>query len=406
MNEVERHRDRQQWMLDLAVKLTGREQNFEYDSRPLPPEVKSYAQIPASMARLGQDCERMAREADGRGHAVTALELYFKASQYYRYGQHTIFEDDNPNKIYLYERMAACYERVIALSPYEIRRVTIPCGAESYEALMHLAPGGGRRCAVLLVPGMDMTKESYPSPLSNFFAMRGMHVLVLDGPGQGISNLRKQRVTMDNYDRAGVAAIDALREMDNVDPENIFLVGLSMGSYWGLRIAAKDARLAGVATAAACYGDRTSLFETASPRFKQVFMYMAGMHDEEEFDETFEDFSLREVAPKITARTLLTVGEYDPLTPLPVALDVYEHLRCPKELWVLEDDFHSSHRDAGIRNLAGGSVVPAMLDWLSDICNGVAKPSADRRVLVRRSGGLGVYGPEVEDFTLRSRFAS
>ncbi len=37
---------------------------------------------------------------------------------------------------------------------------------------------------------MDTTKETYPNPLNNHFGERGMHVLVLDGPGQGESWLR------------------------------------------------------------------------------------------------------------------------------------------------------------------------------------------------------------------------
>ena len=46
-----RRRDSQQWMLDWLVKTTGREQNFAYDERKFPPDVKSYAMIPRIMER-------------------------------------------------------------------------------------------------------------------------------------------------------------------------------------------------------------------------------------------------------------------------------------------------------------------------------------------------------------------
>ena len=42
----ERRRDNQQWMLDWMVKTTGRVQNFAYDYRTVPREVKSYRMIP------------------------------------------------------------------------------------------------------------------------------------------------------------------------------------------------------------------------------------------------------------------------------------------------------------------------------------------------------------------------
>lgn len=405
MAGLERRRDSQQWMLDLAVKMTGREQNFEYDSRPLPAGVKSYAQIPAAMGRLGADAERMARQAELHGHRLTALELYFRASQHYRYGQHVLFEDDNRNKLFLYERMAACYAKVIEFCPYEIRPMTFEQGGQTFEGLLHVAPGGGRKPTVLLIPGMDMTKESYPSPMSNPFAARGMNVLAIDGPGQGISNVRKVRVGPTNYELAGSAAIGALHNMEGVDVSRIVLIGLSMGSYWGLRIAAGDPRLAGVATAAAYFGERDAIFERSSPRFKQVFMYMAGIHNEDEFDRVFGDMSLTHIVPEIGSPTLMAVGEYDPLASLSMATELFERMTCVKELWVLEDDFHSSHRAEGIPNLAGGSVIPCMIDWLSDVCDGKKVGGEGRKVFVRRSGGLGVYGPEVEDFELRSRYA-
>src|SRR5919202_1398370 len=78
--------------------------------------------------------------------------------------------------------------------------------------------------------------------LDNVFLKRGVHVLALDGPGQGMSNLRKIRVDADNYADAGRAAIDFLVARPEVDAEQIALLGLSMGSYWAPLIASRDRR--------------------------------------------------------------------------------------------------------------------------------------------------------------------
>ena len=77
---------------------------------------------------------------------------------------------------------------------------------------------------MLFIPGMDMTEEFFPNPLANPFQRRGMHVLAIDGRGQGISNLRKIRVTDDNYERAASAASDYLVSRPEVDPDRIVLV--------------------------------------------------------------------------------------------------------------------------------------------------------------------------------------
>ena len=44
-----------------------------------------------------------------------------------------------------------------------------------------------------------MTKEMWPDPKVVEAHARGMHLLVIDGPGQGMSNIRNQKLTHGNY---------------------------------------------------------------------------------------------------------------------------------------------------------------------------------------------------------------
>ena len=79
----ERRRDDQQWLFDRMVKETGRVQNFAYDERDLPPEVKSYHMIPKHMEKRGMHQEAIARGADAMGHRETAVEAYWRAANSY-----------------------------------------------------------------------------------------------------------------------------------------------------------------------------------------------------------------------------------------------------------------------------------------------------------------------------------
>jgi pimeloyl-ACP methyl ester carboxylesterase len=397
-----RRRDGQQWILDWAIKQAGREQNFEYDDRTLPQGIKSHAMIPSVTARFGQRCERLARRAAAHGHDRTALDLFLRATQLYRQGQHAIFVADDPDKAYLYERIDACYDEVIRLNAdYRLERVEVPWNGVTFSGLLHLVPGEERLPTALLLPGMDMSKESYPSPLRNVFVERGMNVLAIDGPGQGSSNLRKLHVTEDNYESAAKAAVTYLAGRPEVDEHRIAVVGLSMGSYWAFRHAAIDERVRAVATAAGCYGTKTEIFESSSPRFKQIFMYMAGIESEDEFDRMAARMHLKGWGARVSCPALVTAGQFDPLTPLADAIALYDDLAGPKELWVLENDFHSSHRTSGSQNLAGMSVIPFMIDWLGDVLAGRLKPGHERKVFIRESSGLGPFSPEVAGFTLR-----
>ncbi len=317
---TERRRDNQQWILDGMVKTTGRVQNFANEERELPAEVKSYRMIPRSLYKVGRHYQNIAAAAEAAGHAETAAQLWWRACMAYRDAQHAIFQDDHAEKIALHGLHMAAFDRVVAHSGADVETVEVPWEGVQIQARLHLLPGRRRAPAVLFVPGMDMTKESFPNPLANPFARRGMHVLSIDGPGQSISNLRKIRVGADNYERAAKACIDHLVERPEVDPERIGVCGTSFGSHWGPRLAAIDPRVAALATTHACYGPKVAIFEEASPRFKQMFMYMAGIHDEAAFDQMAERMGTAADGGRIACPTLMITGEYDPLCHLEDAM--------------------------------------------------------------------------------------
>lgn len=385
----ERRRDDQSWILDWIVKNTGRVQNFAYDDRDFPTEVKSYAMIPKHMGRQGIHQEAIARGAERAGHFDTALESYWRAVNSYHFAQHAVHYDDHPTKLRWYQRLSESYDRIIALSDYPMERVEIPWEGTSIQGIFHSLPGGKQAPTVLFLPGMDMVKERFPDPRTNPAIRRGMNLLVIDGPGQGVSNIRKIRVGPDNYERAASAAIDFLLTRPEVDPERIVLFGVSMGSFWGVRTAAYDHRIKAFASEASCLGTKTAIFEQASPRFKRVFMYMAGVHDEEEFDRDVAAHMTTEgYGQKITCPTLIVQGEFDPLSPIEDAQELFEELQVPKEMWVLEDDFHGLWRLGG---LGGMDVFGYVIDWLKDVVEKGVPDDHRRLRYVPLKSGSGPY---------------
>lgn len=398
--KTERRRDNQQWLLDHMVKTTGRVINFAYDQRAVPPEVRSYPMIPRIMEKHARHTEMIARAAEVAGHHATAAELYWRASEEYREGQHAIFEDDNAEKIYLHGKQLECFEKVMKYAPGPIERVEIPFEGNYLQGVLHMLPGRPKAPAVLFVPGMDMTKEAILDPIHHPFTERGLNCLHIDGPGQGTSNIRKIRVTHDNYRWAGKAAIDWLVTRPEVDAGRIGVSGFSFGSYWGMEIAAIDKRVKAIATAAACYGPKQAIFEQASPRFKQVFMYMAGIHDEDEFDAMADKMTLDRLAGQVTCPSLQVVGEYDPLAPLDDVLAVYEKVPRPRELWVVENDFHVPRN---VENFGGTMFYGYLADWLNDALAGRKPADLDRVVLVRQKEDRGPYAEPVKGLHLPTR---
>lgn len=384
----ERRRDNQQWILDYLVQKTGRAINFEFDEREFPPYVRNYAQIPRALGRLAAQREAIADAAFAAGHKRTALYAYQLATQQYHRAQHSIFEDDNKFKIYYHGKLLRCFQQIMKCADYPIERVEIPWEGKQIQANFHFMPGRPRAPTVICIPGMDITKEWLSEPIDRCFTGRGMHAIAIDGPGQGTSNLRKIRITDDNYERAVKAVVDDLQTRKEVDGGKIGLLGVSMGCHWGIRASALDRRIKATAITASTIGDKVPLFEQSSPRFKQMFMYMSGIHDEEKFDRMVARMTTKGYAKKIKNPILMVIGEYDPLSPIEEADAFFDEVAGPKEMWVLADYYHMNIAPPYFGNVPG---YHPMADWLKDALEGKIKKNHKRYVYVPERGGLGPY---------------
>ncbi|HXJ83689.1 MAG TPA: alpha/beta hydrolase [Candidatus Methylomirabilis sp.] len=380
-------RDQQQWIFDWFVKETGRVFHWEEDGRgDLPRSVKRHAMISKHVGRQAQRLERIAREEMVMGHRETALDFYFGAASTYAAAQHPIMRDDSAEKAYLHGRSLACYDEVMSLAPYRIERIEVPWEDGEIQCNLHLLPGQPTAPCAIFIPGCDMTKEMYPDPRVVHAHQRGMHLLVMDGPGQGTSNLRKIRLTADNYERAGRAVVDYLCSRSEIEAANIVVYGISFGSFWALRLVAEDKRVRAVAAPWASYVDKYFLLDTFSPRYKQLFVYLTGAGTEEDLDAIAARMTMDGYASSIQCPVLLTVGEYDARSPVNLVYDLFDALHSPKELWVYEDQHHIL-RLAGGFDVTRGDSYALGFDWLRDAIDGRFPRDHARKVYLRVGGG-------------------
>jgi dipeptidyl aminopeptidase/acylaminoacyl peptidase len=392
IRKLRTRRDDQQWMLDLALNMRGRVQNFEADATELPPgkRARNYRMIPKIWREDAERHEALAKRAHARGAKATAQAHYDHAIEAYRMAQHPIFYDDHPVKNYLCMKLGEMVDRRAEVAAYPIERVEVPFDdGKTISCLFHLLPDRRRAPVVIYVPGMDQTKEAFPLAMHNVGLARGFHVMTMDGPGQGNSNLQKIRAVKDNYERAGAAVITYLSQRKEVDSKKIATYGSSMGSYWSLRLASYDRRIAAVASATACFNPNNTIFTQCSPRFKQMFMYMAGYADEEKFDrEVARHMTVRGHLGKIKCPTLLSTGEFDPLCPLEDAIEAFAELNSPREMWIFENQYHQQRR---LPNLGGLDNYEYIFDWLNVALN-QGLPQRHRRIAYIRENGDGPWG--------------
>jgi cephalosporin-C deacetylase-like acetyl esterase len=216
----------------------------------------------------------------------------------------------------------------------------------------------------------------------------------MDGPGQGMSNLRGIKLTADNYERGVLAVVDWLEKRPEVDTDKISVFSQSMGSHWGLGVAAfGDPRIKANVGVWASYLDKYFILDTFSPRYKQLFGYLTGAKSEEELDKIVGQMNVAGKEAGITAPTLLTTGEYDARSPVELVYEFYDKIKAPKELWVYEDAYHQT-----LMFPAQGQRMDCHsmgMDWILDALAGKFPAGYERKMFLR-SGGGGPHGTQGE----------
>lgn len=328
-------------------------------------KARSLAGLSHEWLKMAKRLEKIADEAARAGHKITAHESYYLASLYYCRAQWPLWEDSD-ELVEIHQSKNRCYDKVIELSPYPIKRVEIPFEGKTLPALLHLPSEEGKFPLVVRVPGMDQVKEEAVNATNNVYVKRGMACLTVDGPGQGESvGVRKIRVDLENYDRAGKAIMDEMVKHRSVQPDKISVFGNSFGSYWAPRIAAYEHRYISCAAAlAAVEPGMSTIFNEAYPSFRLRFMYMAGIDDDDEFDAFISQMDINKVSPKIECPVLFVAGNVDQLCPVKYVRQLYDSIGSPVKKFVIYDrEFHALGRVAQeAYNVIG--------DWLSDSVNG------------------------------------
>ena len=333
--------------------------------------------MPKAWRTVAEQQEKLADESAAQGHLVTAGAFYHRAALYYGKAQLYHHKDD-ALKIELHESCVRCYEKAIPGYDYTIERVVLPFGGKKIYGIFHAPKGAKNLPTVLFTPGMDMIKEDYPNLNDNFFVRRNMCVLVMDGPGFGETRAHGLPVTLTNFPEAASKFLDWLCERPEVNPEQIGIFGGSMGSYYGPTVAANDSRIKAIVGLLGCYLEKDLQFNSCQPGLRNNFKYMCNIYDDEKFDEFVAEMTLEKVVDKLKVPFLMSTGEFDEMCPPELTERFFDMLDCPKEMWIMEGEFHSC---AGMYH----ELFAWAIDWLREaLTEGKPKDLAVKKVIHER----------------------
>jgi 2,6-dihydroxypseudooxynicotine hydrolase len=186
----------------------------------------------AQHARYGLDLLDVRR-------TISASECFLRAAIYYHYGKH-LFADRPEEYRIAHERMLRLYKAAATDMDPPAEHMTFSFeGAQLHGWLRH-PPTGTRSPLAIILPGLDACKEELHA-WAEAFLRRGLATLTLDGPGQGESAFALP--IRSDWGHVIGAVIDGLQYRYAIDPDNVGVVGQSLGALYAPLAASQEPRI-------------------------------------------------------------------------------------------------------------------------------------------------------------------
>lgn len=150
-------------------------------------EPGDYESWHAEWLATAEQIEALGVEAQTEGHFTAARDAFGRASQYYRLAEFFL-EFDDSRKLPTYRRLRSCFQQFTEYTDRRIERVEIPYGDSfllGFFAHHHNPYVPARAPAVILTGGLESLAEEVYFAAAHALVDWGVHVLVIDGPGQG-----------------------------------------------------------------------------------------------------------------------------------------------------------------------------------------------------------------------------
>lgn len=318
--------------------------------------------------------ERIEKDADlslKGGHLLTAGSNYLRAAVYHFCGERFLPPGEQKNNAY--RRTLHCFSAGAKYRYPMLERVEVPYEGKTLPGYLLKAEGGGRKPAMVIVNGLDTAKELVALFAGVEIMRRGIHALIIDGPGQGESLRLRNIPSRHDYEVPATAALDFLAKRDDIAADRVGVMGISLGGYYAPRAAAMQSRFKACVAWGAQYSyygvwrERWEILQrdknkSSAPNFQ--LPWVLGVPDMAAAMEKLVDFTLEGVAEKIRCPFLIVHGEKDTIVPLETARRLHDAVSSKvKELKVFTmEQGGSEHCQIDNRQLGANYIA----DWLAD----------------------------------------
>ena len=303
--------------------------------------LERWAEWCAAWSAVAAEHEQLGRDALAAGRDRSAGAHLSQAAVYYHFAKF-LFVDDLDQMRTAHMAAVRCLDDALPYLDPPGQRIEIPFEGSHLVGILRQPAGHGPHPVILMIPGLDSTKEELRST-EELFLERGVATFSVDGPGQGEAEY--DLAIRGDWEVPGAAIIDRLAAEPGLDAARIGVWGVSLGGYYSPRVASGDDRvkacvaLAGPYTFADGWDSRPVLTQEAfrvrskSPDMAAARAVAAGL-------------SMEGRAELIRCPLLAVTGKRDRLIPWEHSARLVKEASGPAELLLLEEGNH------GCANLA------------------------------------------------------
>jgi 2,6-dihydroxypseudooxynicotine hydrolase len=315
--------------------------------------VERWEEWHAAWCRNGDMHAGLAEEAASKDRRLTAGEAWSRATVAYHFAKFVWMVDRELSRAAADKAVAAMAKTHEYLDP-AAERIEVPLDGGRVVGNLRRPAGAEPPPLVLLVPGLDSTKEEF-FRLENVFLDRGMATLSMDGPGQGECGY--DLPIRPDYDVAVGAVLDALTGRTDLDLDRVGLLGVSLGGYYAPRVLAFEPRVKAGVGLSGPY-KFSDIWDDVPPQTRETFVAKSFSESEEEGRAKANQLDLSGVAERIQQPYLAITGKLDRLIPWQETERAARE--APRGMFLLHED--GNHGCANVPY----KTRPVAADWLRE----------------------------------------
>ena len=304
-----------------------------------------YARVTATIERWDQWCaawsaagaehQELGRRALAEGRGRSAGAHLAQAAVYYHFAKFVFVQDPDQMRT-AHEQAVRCLTDALPYLDPPGERVVIPFDGAALVGNLRRPAGPGPHPVVILIPGLDSTKEEFGAT-EQLFLDRGLATFSVDGPGQGEAEY--DLPIRPDWEVPGAAIIDAVIAQPGIDPGRVGLWGVSLGGYYAPRVASGDDRVRACIALAGPY-DFGESWADLPQLTREAFQFRSKSATADAAGQRARELTMAGRAERLRAPLLVIMGQRDRLFPWQQAERLVAEAAGPAELLLLERGNH------------------------------------------------------------------